>query len=203
MPAADRSFEFFFDVASAYSWLAASQVDALAARTGARCVWRPFALGFAFKATGNETPARIPAKAAWLKADLVRWAGRYGLRHAFPSRFPVASMGALRMLVAARRTEGDEAVPRLATVLLDAAWGQDLDLSDPRVLARCAQDAGLDPEPLLVASEAPETRAELKASTDEAVARGVFGAPTFFVGDALFWGNDRLDFVEQALRAPR
>ena len=198
---ADRRFEFFFDVASAYSWLAASQVDALAARTGSTCVWRPFSLGFAFKATGNETPARIPAKAAWLRADLDRWARRYGLRYAYPSRFPVMSMGALRMLVAARRTEGEAAVPKLATVLFDAAWGLDLDLADPRVLARCAQDAGLDPEPLLIAADAPETKAELKANTDEAVARGVFGAPAFFVGDELFWGNDRLDFVEAALRA--
>lgn len=198
---ADRRFEFFFDISSAYSWLAASQVQGLAERTGATCVWRPFSLGFAFKATGNETPARIPAKAAWLKADLGRWAQRYGLRYAYPSRFPIASMGALRMLVAARRTEGEAAVPRLAAVLFDAAWGLDLDLADPLVLARCAQNAGIDPEPLLIAVEQPETKAELKANTDEAVARGVFGAPAFFVGDELFWGNDRLDFVEAALRA--
>lgn len=198
---ADRSFEFFFDIASAYSWLAASQVESLAERTGSRCVWRPFSLGFAFKATGNETPARIPAKAAWMQTDLGRWASRYGLRYAYPSRFPIMSMGALRMLVAARRTEGEAAVPKLAAVLFDAAWGLDLDMTDPLVLARCAQNAGLDPEPLLIAAEAPETKAELKANTDEAVARGVFGAPAFFVGDELFWGNDRLDFVEAALRA--
>ncbi|MFM1987119.1 MAG: hypothetical protein RJA99_76 [Pseudomonadota bacterium] len=198
---ADPRFEFFFDVASAYSWLAASQVESLAARTGSRCVWRPFSLGFAFKATGNETPARIPAKAAWLRTDIARWAQRHGLRHTYPSRFPVASMGALRLLVAARRTVGEAAVPKLATVLFDAAWGLDLDLADPLVLARCAQNAGLDPEPLLIAAEQPETKAELKANTDEAVARGVFGAPAFFVGDELFWGNDRLDFVEAALRA--
>ncbi len=199
----DRSFEFFFDVASAYSWIASTQVEALAARTGARAVWRPFVLGFAFKATGNETPARIPAKAAWMKADLGRWARRHGLAYAYPSRFPIASMGAQRLLVAARRLEGDAAVPRLAATLFDAAWGRDRDMADPLVLARCAQDAGFDPERLLAALEAPETKAELKANTDEAIARGVFGAPAFFVDGELFWGNDRLDFVEEALRAPR
>ena len=196
----DRSFEFFFDVASAYSWLASTQVEALAARTGARAVWRPFVLGFAFRATGNETPARIPAKAAWMKADLGRWARRHGVPYTYPSRFPIASMGALRLLVAARRLEGDAAVPRLAATLFDAAWGHDRDMTDPRVLARCAQDAGCDPERLLAALEAPETKAELKANTDDAIARGVFGAPAFFVDGELYWGNDRLDFVEDALR---
>ena len=193
--------EFFFDIASAYSALAATQVDAIARRTGATVDWRPFSLGFAFKAVGNETPARIPAKAEWLKADLARWAARYGVPFRFPSRFPVASMGALRLLVAARRLEGDTAVPRLAATLFDAAWARDLDVSDALVLARCAQDAGFDPEPLLAAAERAEVKDALRASTDEAVARGVFGAPTCFVGDELFWGNDRLDFVEAALRA--
>jgi 2-hydroxychromene-2-carboxylate isomerase len=91
-------------------------------------------------------------------------------------------------------------VPRLAATLFDAAWGHDRDMTDPLVLARCAQEAGLDPEPLLAALEAPETKAELKANTDDAIARGVFGAPAFFVDGELYWGNDRLDFVEDALR---
>ncbi len=197
----DRSFEFFFDIASGYSWLAATQVEALAHRTGSVAIWKPFSLGFAFKASGNETPARIPAKAAWLAADLARWAKRYGIAYTYPSRFPVVSMGALRLLVAARRLHGDAAVPRLATTLFDAAWGHDRDMADPLVLARCAQDAGLDPEPLLGIVETPETKAELKANTDEAIARKVFGAPAFFVDGELHWGNDRLDFVEEALRA--
>ncbi|RPH43999.1 MAG: 2-hydroxychromene-2-carboxylate isomerase [Burkholderiales bacterium] len=198
---ADRSFEFFFDIASGYSWLASTQVEALARRTGSVAVWKPFSLGFAFKATGNETPARIPAKAAWLTADLARWAKRYGIAYTYPSRFPIASMGALRLLVAARRMHGDAALPALAATLFAAAWEQDRNVADPLVLARCAQDAGFDPEPLLAALEAPETKAELKANTDEAIARQVFGAPAFFVDGELHWGNDRLDFVEDALRA--
>jgi len=197
----DRSFEFFFDIASGYSWLAATQVEALARRTGSVAIWKPFSLGFAFKAFGNEMPARIPAKAAWLSADLARWAKRYGIAYTYPSRFPIASMGALRLLVAARRMHGDAALPALAATLFAAAWEQDRNLADPLVLARCAQDAGFDPEPLLAALEAPETKAELKANTDEAIARQVFGAPAFFVDGELHWGNDRLDFVEEALRA--
>lgn len=199
----DRSFDFYFDIASAYSWLASSQVEALAARTGATAVWRPFVLGFAFKATGNETPVRIPAKAAWMQADLGRWARRYGLAYTYPSRFPVVSMSALRMLVAARRLHGDASVPRLALALFDAAWAHDRDMTDPQVLARCAGDVGLPADALLAAVESPETKAELKANTDAAIALGVFGAPAFVVDGQLHWGNDRIDFVEAALRAPR
>jgi 2-hydroxychromene-2-carboxylate isomerase len=198
---ATRSFDFFFDIASGYSYLAHTQVEPLARRTGAIARWRPFVLGAAFKETGNDTPARIPAKAAWLRQDMALWAKRYGMPLVYPSRFPLRSVTALRLLVAARRLHGDGAVAALAAPLFEAAWGQDRDIADPTVLADCARRAGFDPAPLAAAIDALETKAELRANTEEAVQRGVFGAPAFFVGDTLYWGNDRLHFVEEALRA--
>ena len=108
------TFDFFFDIASGYSYLAHSQVEPLAQRSGVRARWRPFLLGAVFKATGNETPARLPAKAAWLVRDMALWAQQYGMPLQFPSRFPFNSVSALRLLVAAGRLHGDEAIPRLA-----------------------------------------------------------------------------------------
>jgi 2-hydroxychromene-2-carboxylate isomerase len=193
-------FDFFFDLASGYSYLASSQVEALARRTGVPARWRPFLLGAAFKETGNETPARIPAKAAWLQRDMQHWGRRYGMPVVFPSRFPFGAVAGLRLLVAAGRLHGEPSIPRLALPLFEAAWGLDQDINDPAVLSRCAAAAGFDPTPLAAAIEQAETKDALRANTQEAVARGVFGAPAFFVGDELFWGNDRLDFVEEALR---
>jgi 2-hydroxychromene-2-carboxylate isomerase len=192
-------FDFFFDIASGYSYLASSQVQPLAQRTGVRARWRPFLLGAAFKETGNDTPARIPAKAAWLVRDMALWARQYGMPLMFPSRFPFNSVTALRLLVAAGRMHGDDAIPRLAHPLFEAAWGLDQDINDATVLARCATQAGFDAAALAAAVGTPETKDALRANTEEAVRRGVFGAPAFFVGDELFWGNDRLHFVEQAL----
>lgn len=192
-------FDFFFDIASGYSYLASSQVQPLSQRTGVRARWRPFLLGAAFKETGNDTPARIPAKAAWLVRDMALWARQYGMPLTFPSRFPFNSVTALRLLVAAGRMYGDDAVPRLAPALFEAAWGLDQDINDAAVLARCAAQAGFDAAAVTAAVGTAETKDALRANTEEAVRRGVFGAPAFFVGDELFWGNDRLHFVEQAL----
>jgi 2-hydroxychromene-2-carboxylate isomerase len=125
-------FDFFFDIASGYSYLASSQVQPLAQRTGVRARWRPFLLGAAFKETGNDTPARIPAKAAWLVRDMALWARQYGMPLAFPSRFPFSSVTALRLLVAAGRLQGEEAIPRLAHPLFEAAWGLDQDINQGR-----------------------------------------------------------------------
>lgn len=192
-------FDFFFDIASGYSYLASSQVQPLAQRSGVRVRWRPFLLGAAFKATGNDTPARIPAKAAWMVRDMALWARQYGMPVVFPSRFPIHSVAPLRLLVAAGRLHGEDAIARLAHPVFEAAWGLDQDVNDPAVLARCAATAGFDAAALAAETQSAGTKDALRANTDEAVARGVFGAPAFVVGDELFWGNDRLHFVEQAL----
>ena len=195
-----KTLEFFFDLASSYSYLATSQIAPLCQKTGARARWRPFLLGAVFKETGNEMPARIPAKAQWLLGDVALWAKQYNMQFQLPSRFPINSLKAQRLLVAAGRLFGEDAIPTIAIPLFGAYWVDDRDISDPEELKKIASHAGFDGDTLLAAIDAPETKAQLKANTDEAVARGAFGAPTFFVGEQLFWGNDRLHFVEEALR---
>jgi 2-hydroxychromene-2-carboxylate isomerase len=189
--------EFFYDFISPYSYLASTRVEALATETGATVRWRPFLLGGVFKATGNRAPIETVAKGRHMWTDLTRWANRYEVPLRRPRTFPVSSVLALRAALAAP----PEALPALSHAVFKAFWADDRDLASPEVLAAILSEAGLD-GPALVAA-APGQKEALVAQTQEAVDRGAFGAPTFFVGTELFVGNDRLDFVEAALRAAR
>jgi 2-hydroxychromene-2-carboxylate isomerase len=194
-----RRLEFFFDYTSPFSYLADSQLPGLAHRTGAEIVYRPVFLGGVMNATGNQPPATLPARARYMPHDVRRWVRRYGIEFAPNPNFPLQTLPALRAAYAAQ----DAGVfPAYHAALFHAAWGKPRNLSDPAVLRGAIAAAGLDPEPLLAAAATEPLKARLKAAPDEAVARGAFGAPTFFVGDEMFFGNDRLDFVAEALAQP-
>jgi 2-hydroxychromene-2-carboxylate isomerase len=192
-----RILEFFFDYASPYSYLACQQVEAVAQRTGAELRWRPFLLGAVFKATGNVPPISTANKAAWLLRDVQEWTSYLGLPpFRMPENFPINSLKANRLgLVAA---EQGRIVP-FSHAAFRAAFAEGKDLADPQVLTGLARAAELNPEQALAKAETQEIKDALRRNTDEALARGTFGAPTFFVGDTLFFGNDRLMFVERAL----
>ncbi len=198
-PSVAKIVDFFFDLSSPYSHLASTQLDALGARTGAEVRWRPVVLGAVFKAASNTMPAQSPPKAKYMLADLQRWAARYGVPFRFSSRFPVNAIKAHRMIIAASMTDPG-AAPRLGRALFDALWVQDRDLTSDEELRAIADGLGLPGASLLAATETQAVKDALRANTDAAIALGVFGAPAFVVGDQLFWGNDRLDFVEAALR---
>lgn len=195
----DRQIELFFDIGSAYSYLASTQMEPLAARSGVPVRWRPFLLGGVFKATGNAMPARIPAKAKWMLGDLTRWSRYYGIPFRMPSRFPLVTLRTQRALAAAERLVGSAAVPAFAHALFRAYWAEDQDVTTDAAIGEAAAGAGLDAAAILAAIDAPETKDLLRATTDEAVRRGAFGAPAMFVGETLFWGNDRLPLLEQFL----
>ncbi|MBS1121965.1 MAG: 2-hydroxychromene-2-carboxylate isomerase family protein, glutathione-dependent [Deltaproteobacteria bacterium] len=194
-----REIEFFFDVGSSYSYLAATQMAALATRTGVPVRFRPFLLGAVFKATGNEMPARIPAKARWMIADMTLWARHYGIPWRIPSRFPLVTLRPQRALAAAERLVGPAAVPAFALALFGAYWVDDQDVTTDPVIAAAARTAQLPVDAVLAAIDAPETKELLRATTDEAIRRGAFGAPAMFVGETLFWGNDRIGLLEEFL----
>ena len=194
--------EFFFDIGSSYSYLAATQMDGLAARTGVPVRWRPFLLGAVFKATGNDMPAKLPAKARWMLGDMALWAKHYGIVFRMPSRFPLMTLRAQRALCTAERL-APTTVPAFARSLFDAYWAHDQDPTTDAAITAGAQAAGLDASTILAGIDSQDTKDLLRATTDEAVKRGAFGAPAFFVGNTLFWGNDRIPLLEQFLATAR
>jgi 2-hydroxychromene-2-carboxylate isomerase len=192
-----RRLEYFFDYVSPYSYLADSQVPALVNRTGAELVYRPFLLGGVMKAAGNSPPATVAAKARYMPADIARWLRRYGLGFEFNPHFPVNTVKAMRGALAAL----DQGVfPAYHAALFRAMWREKQNLGDEAVLRGVIEGAGLDAGAILSRAGEDAVKERLRANTEEAVARGAFGAPTFFVGDEMFFGNDRLDFVEEALK---
>ncbi len=194
-----RTVEVFWDVASPYSYLALTQLPAVAERTGAEVVYRPFLLGGVFKATGNSMPGVVPQKAAFMNADLRRWATQYGVSMKMPGEvpFPINTVAAMRMAVAVGR-KGRSA--QIASELTRAYWAQGHDVSQPEALAAVASSLGFDPAEIATEIQDPSVKDELRSTTEEAVNRGAFGAPSMFVDGQLYWGNDRLAHVEQALK---
>jgi len=193
-----RRLEFFYDYVSPYSFLADSQLAGLAERTGAEIVYRPFLLGGVMQATGNSPPIGVPAKGAYMAVDLQRWCAEYGVQIAPNPHFPVNTITAMRGALVTLKEGG---FPAYHEALFRSVWCDGLNVADADVLRGVLEKAGLDAAAILARCSAPETKEALKASTAEAVRRGAFGAPTLFVGDEMFFGNDRLQFVEKALRA--
>jgi 2-hydroxychromene-2-carboxylate isomerase len=191
--------EFFFDYGSPFSYLADTQLPGIAARTGASIVYRPMLLGAVLKATGNSSPMAVPAKGRYMGRDLERWAKHYGV--AF-QRNPFPFLGnTLRLMRGAVGSQKLGVFDRYHPAVFSAAWGNAVDLGDEAAFRAVLRGAGIDAGELLRSIDDQSTKDELRRATEVAVERGVFGAPAFFVGDELFWGNDRLDFVERALRA--
>lgn len=190
--------EFFWDPASPYTYLAATQIEALAARHGATVVWRPFVLGKVFEATGNRAPATVAAKAKHLFQDVQRWATLYGVPFRFPTIFPINGIAAMRAACAADDAGHGGA---FAQAIMKAYWADGADIAKPEAIAAVASAIGLDGEALIARTADAEIKDRLRANTEEAVKRGAFGAPTMFVDGQMFWGNDRLVLLENHLKA--
>ena len=193
-----QSVEFFFDVGSPTSYLAWTQLPALCAAHGARLVYRPMLLGGVFQATGNASPAAVAAKGRYMNADMARFAKAYGVPLTVNPHFPINTLTLMRGAAGVQLRMPARFDAYLRGVFR-AMWIDGLNLNDPAVAAQALGDAGFDPAEVLALTADAEVKAALRATTEEAVARGVFGAPTMFVGDAMFFGQDRLDFVRAAL----
>ena len=193
-----RVLEFFFDYGSPFSYLADARLTELARRTDTTVAYRPMLLGAVLKATGNASPMTVPAKGAYMAIELQRFAARHGVPfESNPFPFRSNTLRLMRGAVASQRLGFFEAYHG---AVFRAVWGEPVNLGEEETFRALLRRAAIDPEKLCQAITEPETKEQLRHNTDEAVRRGVFGAPTFFVGDEMFWGNDRLEWVAEALR---
>ena len=196
---AQPNIEFIFDFGSPNAYLAWKVLPRIAERTGARVEIIPCLLGGIFKATNNRSPAEayreVAGKLAYEGLETRRFVERHGLT-AFRANphFPVNTLTIMRGLIAARRAGVGDAY---LVVVQAAMWEAGEKMDDPTVMAGVLQAGGLDAQALLAATQDPEVKAELIANTEAAVARGVFGIPTFFVGKEMFFGKERLGQVEK------
>ena len=195
-----KSVEFFFDFGSPATYLAWTQLPALCEEIGVALIYRPMLLGGVFQATGNQSPVMIPSKGRFMLQDLQRFARRYQVPMQFNPHFPLNTLLLMRAATGVQMRQPESFEHFVATVFR-AIWVDALNLGDMAVLAEVLSSTGLDPQVLLALAGEQEVKDKLKSTTEEAVRRGVFGAPSMFVGDELFFGQDRLDFVREALLA--
>lgn len=194
--------EFFYDHSSPWTYLAFTRIEELCTRYGARLVWKPILVGGIFNTVNPsvyETRKNpVPAKAHYMLKDLQDWARCYGLRIVFPpSVFPVNSVKSLRAALVA---EEHGKLPAWSRRVFDAYFAEDRDISRDDVLRPLAVEVGLDPDEVFEKIGRPEVKDRVRTNTEECVRRGGFGSPTILVGDDLYFGNDRLVLVEEALR---
>jgi 2-hydroxychromene-2-carboxylate isomerase len=184
--------EFWFDFASSYSYPAAMRVEDAAARYGSRVKWRPFLLGPIFKAQGwSDSPFNIyPTKGRYMWRDLERLCAGLGIPFRKPSEFPRRSLPATRIACA---LEGPDWLPEFARRAYAANFAADRNIAQSEVLLQCLSGLVEDPSAILRAAQSQDAKARVRRNTEQAMANGIFGAPTFVVGDELFWGNDRLE----------
>lgn len=194
--------EFFFDCSSPWTWLGFESIQPLAADLGVAVTWRPILVGGVFNAVNASVYAQranpVPAKGRYMVKDLRDWARHQGLDIRFPpSVFPVNSVKAMRACC----WLGQDCVP-FARAAFHAYWTQDRDISDDAVLRTVAGGAGVDTDAMFAAIGEAAVKAQLRANTDELIARGGFGSPTIFVGgDDMYFGNDRMVLVKAAAEA--
>ena len=183
----EKQIDFYFDLVSPYSYIASMLIDDVARRVNAKVSWKPFLLGGVFKAVGTtEAPGLHPAKKPYLLKDLQRLSGHLKIPIKMPPDFPVRTVLAMRTLCGFIADE----IPQAANTLYKAYWVNNKDIADPDVVISlvgrdAVEQAGMQ-----------EIKDKLFQSTDEAVQRGAFGAPTFFVEDEMFFGHDRLPLLE-------
>ncbi len=195
--------EFFFDCSSPWTYMAIAQIGALAKRTGADLEWKPILVGGVFNEVNKQVyDARAnpsaPKYQYYLK-DLADWTRHYGMKIGRPSVFPVNAVKAQRACIAA---VDDGRIEEFALAVCAAYWGDDRDISQEDVLADCAKAADLDAQSIMVRCKAPAMKARLKTNTQDLIDRGGFGSPTMFInGTDMYFGQDRLVLLEEALKA--
>ena len=190
--------DFYFDFGSPASYLAYKRLRQLESKYDLVVNWIPMLLGGVFKATGNVSPVTVPAKGNYMvNQDFPRFAKRYDVPMRFNPYFPINTLNLMRGAVA---TQSEGVFDTYANAVFDAMWQEQLDLGQVDIVVKTLQKAGLDAMALLELTQNDAIKQTLIANTNQAVDRGVFGAPTMFIGEDMYFGQDRLDFIEAHLK---
>ncbi|MFC3150051.1 2-hydroxychromene-2-carboxylate isomerase [Litoribrevibacter euphylliae] len=192
-----KPVEFYFDFGSPTAYLAHCKLNDLAKQYGAELVYEPMLLGAVHKATNNVPPISVPAKGRYmLVQDLPRFIQRYGVEFKMNSHFPINTLKLMRGCYAAKQLGCFDVY---VDVMFRALWAKGLNLGDDAIWKETLSSAGLDADAIIALSTDEAIKAELKENTEKAVKKGCFGAPTMFIDDQMYFGQDRLDFVEEQL----
>ena len=192
------SVDFYFDFSSPYGYLASERIDGLAAKHGRSVAWRPMLLGAVFQKIGGSPLVNQPMKGPYSQHDMLRSARLHGIVFNVPDNFPVNSIAACRAYY--WLAGSDAATARdFALALYRGYFVENRDLSQPEIVVEAAQALGVDGDALVAAVQDQAIKDRLRAENDAAIERGVFGSPTVFVGDEMFWGHDRLEMIDRWL----
>jgi 2-hydroxychromene-2-carboxylate isomerase len=190
--------EFYFDYGSPTSHLAFFELRKIARAAGAEIMWRPILLGGVFKTINSHSPIEIAPKGKWMMWDIANYARRYGVPFVHNPYFVINTLPLMRgALVASRRGE----LERYSEAMFLSVWRDALDMGDPAVIGAALEKHGFDAKAYFAGVQEQAIKDQLKACTDAAVARGIFGLPTFFIGDKMWWGQDRLEWVKEELES--
>ncbi len=193
-----KSVEFYFDLGSPYSYLAYYRLLQIAEQQEIQVVYKPILLGGVFKATGNRSPIEVPVKGVYSILDMQRWAEYYQIQMQMNPHFPMNTLTLMRILTGVQLLHLEK-FEQVLKLLFDAMFGTPQNLNEPTVLAEVLKPSGFSVEDIMSMVQSDVVKQKLITETEQAILRGIFGAPTFFVGDEMYWGQDRLHFVEQAL----
>lgn len=193
-----KQIEFYFDLGSPYSYLGFYQIQKIAKQHQAQLVWKPILLGGVFKATGNSSPMTVPAKARYSMVDMQRWSNLWDISIQMNPYFPINTLNLMRIITAVQLYR-PECFLTVLNALFDAMFGHPQNLNDMDILMSLIESLGFSAEQVQIWLSDDQVKLQLKQMTEEAIERGVFGAPTWFVGNEMFWGIDHLHFVEMEL----
>ena len=195
-----KAIDFYFDFGSPTAYLAYTQLPTIAADANAALNYKPVLLGGIFQSAQNASPMMIPAKGAYMMQDIQRYAKRYQVPLNFNPNFPINTLKLMRLTTGVQQ-HYPQLFEQFLAVVFKAFWVDAQNMGDDAVIRQVLQANQLDADAILALADQPDVKELLKQNTQQANARGLFGVPTMFVGNEMFWGQDRLDFVVEALQA--
>jgi len=193
----NKTIEFYFDFGSPTAYLAHTQLKNIANKHNAELIYQPMLLGAVFKETKNSSPVLVPAKGRYLMMhDLPRFIKRYGVKFKMNSFFPINTTLLMRGCFAAKELG---VFQHYVDTVYDAMWKNSVNMADETIFIKTLNEAGINGEKILSLIQTDSIKNALKMNTDQAITKGVFGTPTMFIGNEMYFGQDRLDFIDEAL----